>query len=203
MSALLEVRELVVTFGTTFSVGPMSLVANHGIIHLEGPNGGGKTSILRAMSGELPPSQGSVSVNGQDVHTSVAARRNLAFAPSIPELPAFLTVSEACEFAASLRGAPDWDGEPYRKAMGLDPGLRLGHASAGQRRKAELICALAGDPAILLLDETFVHLDERSVSQLAEWVSEWSLSRVIVFTHHGVPPVPVDEVFHVSAGKPS
>ncbi|HET6628569.1 MAG TPA: ATP-binding cassette domain-containing protein [Woeseiaceae bacterium] len=201
MSPLLEVRELVVTFGTTFSVGPMNLVASRGIIHLEGPNGGGKTSILRAMSGELPPSHGSVSVNGQDVYTSVAARRDLAFVPSIPELPEFLTVSEACEFAASLRGAPDWDGEPYREAMGLDPGLRLGHASAGQRRKAELMCALAGDPAILLLDETFVHLDERSAAQLTEWVSEWSLSRVIVLTHHGVPPVSVDEVLHVSAGN--
>lgn len=168
---------------------------------MEGPNGGGKTSLLRAMSGELLPSQGSVTVNGQDVHTSVEARRNLAFAPSIPELPEFLTVSEACEFAASLRGAPDWDGERYREALGLDAALRLGHASAGQRRKAELICALAGDPAILLLDETFAHLDEGSASHLIEWMNEWSSSRVIVLAHHGVPPVPVDQVFHVTAGN--
>lgn len=99
---MLEVRDLVVTFGTTFSVGPMNLVASRGIIHLEGPNGGGKTSLLRAIGGSLATSQGSVTVNGQDVHTSVAARRNLAFAPSIPELPEFLTVSEAREFAGVL-----------------------------------------------------------------------------------------------------
>lgn len=189
------------TFGTTFSVGPMDLVANRGVVHLEGPNGGGKTSLLRAMSGEITPTQGAVTVNGQDVHTSVEARRNLALAPAIPELPEFLTVIEACEFAASLRGSPNWDGKPYCQAMGLDTRLRLGHASAGQRRKAELICALAGDPLVLLLDETFVHLDEQGAHQLVEWISQWSLSRIIVFTHHGVSPVSAGEVFHVTAGN--
>lgn len=201
MSKLLEVRDLVVTFDTTFSVGPMNLVADRGVFHLLGPNGGGKTSLLRAMSGELIPSAGCVTVNGQDVHSSVEARRNLAFAPANPELPEFLTALEACEFAASLRGAPAWDGAPYLEAMGLDPNLRLGHASAGQRRKAEFVCALAGEPAVLLLDETFAHLDEKGAHQLIEWIAKWSSSRVIVFTHHGESPVSTDQVFRVETGR--
>jgi ABC-type multidrug transport system ATPase subunit len=78
LTNLLEVRDLVVTFGKTFSVGPMNLVANRGVIHLKGPNGGGKTTLLRAMGGELLPSRGSVYVNGQDVHSVIQARRNVA-----------------------------------------------------------------------------------------------------------------------------
>jgi ABC-type multidrug transport system ATPase subunit len=197
LTSLLEVRDLVVTYGKTFSVGPMNLVVNRGVIHLNGPNGGGKTTLLRAMGGELLPSSGSVSVNGQDIHSVVQARRHVALITAAPELPAFLTVSEAYEFSASLRGVPDWDGKPYCEALQLDPTLLLGHASAGQRSKAELICGLAGDPAVLLLDEAFAHLDEHSTVQLSEWISDWSLSRVIVLAYHGSPPVTVDEVLDV------
>ena len=187
-----------VTFGKTFSVGAMNLVVNRGVIHLKGPNGGGKTTLLRAMGGELPPSKGSVCVNGQDVHSVIQARRHVALITSAPELPAFLTVTEAYEFTASLRGAPNWDGKPYCEALELDPTLPLGHASAGQRSKAELICGIAGDPAVLLLDETFAHLDEHSAIQLGQWIVDWSLSRVIVLAHHGSPPVTVDKVLDVS-----
>lgn len=201
MTSLLEVRDLMVTLGKTFSVGPMNLVVNRGVIHLKGPNGGGKTSLLRTMGGELLPSKGGVWVNGQDVHFVAEARRHVSFVPSAPELPTFLTVTEAYEFSASLRGAPTWDGKPYCEALELNPKLLLGHASAGQRRKAEFICGLAGDPAVLLLDETFAHLDERSARQLSEWIDDWSLSRVIVLAHHGNPPVAVDQVLEVSAGN--
>ena len=198
MTSLLEVRDLVVTFGRTFSVGPLNLVVNSGVIHLKGPNGGGKTTLLRAMGGELWPSRGRVCVQGQDVHSATKARRHVALITSAPELPGFLTVSEAYEFSASLRGTPKWDGKPYCDALELEPTLLLGHASAGQRRKAELICGLAGDPAVLLLDETFAHLDEHSAVQLSQWIDDWSLSRVIVFAHHGRPPVTVNETLDVS-----
>ena len=176
----------------------MNLVVNRGVIHLKGPNGGGKTTFLRAMAGELRPSRGSVYANGQDVHTVIKARRHVALIKSTPELPTFLTVTEAYEFSASLRGTPNWDGRPYCEALELDPTLLLGHASAGQRSKAELICGLAGDPSILLLDEAFAHLDEHSAVQLSRWIGDWSLSRVIVLAHHGIPPVTVDEVLDVS-----
>jgi ABC-type multidrug transport system ATPase subunit len=149
------------------------------------------------MGGELLPSRGSVCANGQDVHSMTRARRHVALITSAPELPAFLTVTEAYEFSASLRGAPNWDGKPYCEALELDPTLPLGYASAGQRRKAELICGLAGDPAVLLLDETFAHLDEHSTVQLSQWIGDWSLSRVIILAHHGSPPVTVDEVLDV------
>ncbi len=197
MTSLLEVRDLVVTFGGAFSVGPLNLAVNSGVIHLKGPNGGGKTTLLRAMGGELQPSGGSVCVQGQDVHSVTQARRHVALVTSTPELPAFLTVSEACEFSASLRGAPKWDGKPYCEALELDPTLPLGHASAGQRRKAELVCALAGDPSVLLLDETLAHLDEHGAVQLSQWIDDWSLSRVIVLAHHGSPPVMVNKTLDV------
>jgi ATPase subunit of ABC transporter with duplicated ATPase domains len=75
--------------------------------------------------------------------------------------------------------------------------MPLAAASAGQRRKAELICGLAGEPDVLLLDETFAHLDGESIELLAGWITEWATSRLILLTHHGELPVSADALLHV------
>jgi ABC-type multidrug transport system ATPase subunit len=198
LSSLLEVDDLVVRFGDQFCVGPAGFRMDAGLLHVEGPNGGGKTTLLRAIAGELEPASGAARVHGLDVHRSIAARRQIALVPSAPELPDFLSVAEACEFTAGIRGAPDWSGVDYLEALDLDGDLPLGNASSGQRRKAELVSGLAGDPTVLLLDETFAHLDSRSVDLLEQWVVEWRRSRVVVITHHGRPPVAPDATLHVA-----
>ncbi|MEO0974541.1 MAG: ATP-binding cassette domain-containing protein [Pseudomonadota bacterium] len=186
---LLLVEHLVVRFDKHFAVGPFDLAVDRGVVHLRGANGSGKTTLLRAICGELSPSQGRVRVAGDDVHRVPSARRRIALAPSSPELPAFLSVREAFEFTAALRGAPAWDGRPYCEALALPVELPMAVASAGQRRKAELVCALAGDPDVLLLDETFAHLDQKSCAVLSTWIEAWGEHRVIVLTDHGATPM--------------
>jgi ABC-type multidrug transport system ATPase subunit len=203
VSKLLEAHDLVIAFGDGFSVGPADFAFERGVVHLVGPNGGGKTTLMRGICGELLPARGEARVGGASVHRSAEARRRIAFVPSIPELPEFLSVAEAYEFAASLRGAPGWDGASLCAELELDPRLPLGSASAGQRRKAELICGLAADPEVILLDETFAHLDERSVGWLRNWIVAASASRLILLSHHGRPPVAVDAAVHVESGRVS
>lgn len=195
--SLLEVRNLVVKYGKGFLVGPASFEMDPGILHIKGPNGGGKTTLMKAMSGGLVPAEGHVSVSGKDVHRDVAARRHISFVSATPELPDFLSVTEAYQFVASLRRTPDWDGRSLCEKLNLDPALTLSNASAGQRQKAEFICGLAGDPEVLLLDETFAHLDQAGVRQLCEWILEWAASRVIIFAHHGEPLVSPDATLHI------
>jgi ABC-2 type transport system ATP-binding protein len=195
--SLLEVHNLVVQFGGRFRVGPARFAMDSGLLHVRGPNGGGKTTLMKAISGALTPTAGSVLVSGRDVHRHAPARRHISFASATPELPDFLSVTEAYQFVASLRRVPDWNGSAFCEALNLDPTLTLSSASAGQRQKAEFICALAGDPEVLLLDETFAHLDQASLVQLCVWLREWCTSRVILFAHHGEPPLPPDATLHV------
>ena len=197
----LQVQGLVVRFDGSFSVGPLSFAVECGTVHLVGRNGVGKTSLMRAMCGEIRPFAGSVTVGGRDIHRSKAARRNVAFVPSSSELPGFLTVREAYRFAASLRGSKDWDGAKYCDALNLDPALKLSIASEGERSKAEFVCGLAADPPVLLLDEPFAHIDHHSISQIATWVDNWTTAKVIVFTHHGRSPVHVDQVIELTSNS--
>jgi ABC-type multidrug transport system ATPase subunit len=198
---LLEVRNLVVQYGSSFRVGPASFAMDRGILHINGPNGGGKTTLMKAMSGALVPSEGYVLVSGEDVQRHAPARRHISFVSANPELPDFLSVTEAYRFVASLRRVPDWDGRSLCEALNLDPNLILSNASAGQRQKAELICGLAGNPAVLLLDEPFAHLDTASIEKLCHWICEWAASRVITFAHHGEPPIAPNATLHTDRGS--
>jgi ABC-type multidrug transport system ATPase subunit len=185
----LEARDIIVGHGALFRRGPIDLALDKGAVHVNGANGCGKTTLLRTLCGELRPAQGRVLLDNLNIWTSPSARRQIGYVPAIPELPDFLSVREAYQLMASMRGAPGWDGTYYCDELNLNSQLSLSVASAGQRQKAELIAALAGDPAVLLMDEIFSHLDTGSVQRLSDWIGEWAQTRIIVFTHHGVPPL--------------
>lgn len=194
MSSLLVTKDLRYRYATGFEAGPLTLDVGPGLIHLHGPNGSGKTTILRCLCGGLRRSVGTVEVVGADPRTSVEARRDVAYLPAEPELPEFLTVDEAWQQLAALRRRPHWLGHALRGRFGLPGALRLGQCSAGQRRLAELIAAVAGDPKVLLLDEPFANLDDARTETLCTVLEEWSADRVVVMTSHLSLPLPVTRV---------
>lgn len=198
MSAvLLGCRSLTMTFPNGFVAGPLTIRLSAGVHHLRGRNGAGKSTLLRCLCGAWRASEGEVSVLGRDPRTSTEARRDIALVSAEPELPTFLTVDEAWRELAAIRGAPGWDGSALRAQMGLPGGLPLGHCSAGQRRLAEILTGLAGDPAVLLLDEPFANLDPVSTAIVARCIEGLRASRVVLLTSHGPVPVATDSVVTV------
>jgi len=182
-------------FSTGFEAGPLELDLGPGIHHLHGENGAGKTTLLRCLCGHYQPTSGRVRVCGRDPLRDPDARRHIALMPAEAELPDFLTVDEAWQQIAVLRGVPDYDGHTYRDLLGVPGGLLLAHASAGQRRMAEFLCAVAGDPEVLLLDEIFANLDPGRVSSVVALLEGWRHERVIVITSHVALPMRVDSIW--------
>jgi ABC-2 type transport system ATP-binding protein len=180
------------------SLGPLDLELGAGVHRVEGPNGTGKTTLLRLLCGALRPASGQVRVRGRDVHADARARAAIGWVPVHPELPDLLTVDEAWQLMAGVRDRPDWDGTSARRELQLAGEARLGTLSAGQRRRAELLAALAGDPPVLLLDEPFADLDVAGIALLAAWIDGWRADRCVVLVHHGEAPVVIDSAVGLS-----
>ncbi len=155
----LEVRGLTVRFGPVAAVTDVDLDLRPGTVTgLIGPNGAGKTTVIDALTGFVATAFGSITLDGRPVERLAAHRRaRLGVGRTFQSLELFedLTVGDNLLVAAEAAGGgADWAGE-----MGPSVGLLPSQLSNAQRRLVALTRAVAGQPAVLLLDEPAAGLD--------------------------------------------
>jgi heme exporter protein A len=133
------------------------------LLHISGPNGTGKTTLLRVVCGLLRPEQGLVSWLGSSI-TSVRAEYQaaLAYASHEPALKADLTALENLRFAVGLKrrvSPSELRAHLERTGVGACADLPARVLSAGQRRRVAMARVLAMSASLWLLDEPFTNLD--------------------------------------------
>jgi heme exporter protein A len=133
------------------------------LLHISGPNGTGKTTLLRVVSGLLRPEQGSVSWLGQSITTfRTEYQAALAYASHEPALKSDLTALENLRFAVGLKRritAQELHAALDRTGVGACADLPARVLSAGQRRRVALARVLAMNASVWLLDEPYTNLD--------------------------------------------
>jgi ABC-type multidrug transport system ATPase subunit/pSer/pThr/pTyr-binding forkhead associated (FHA) protein/ABC-type multidrug transport system permease subunit len=138
------------------------------LVGLMGPSGAGKSTLISALNGYLPPSEGSVAINGRDLYAQYDEFRGMiGYVPQDDIMHADLTVAEALYFTARLRLPADHSDAEIRSRiatvladLGLteSAGTRIGNAerrgiSGGQRKRVNVAMELLTDPPLLFLDE--------------------------------------------------
>lgn len=154
-------------FGAVVAVDDVGFSAKQGeIFGLVGPDGAGKTTILRMLAGVMQPDHGTIAVDGIDVVADPErAKRHLSYMPQRFGLYEELTVDENIRFYADLFEIPsrirDERVGPLLAASNMGEFRRrlAGQLSGGMKQKLGLICALIHTPKVLLLDEPTTGVD--------------------------------------------
>ena len=164
----------------TFEVEPGERVA------LLGPNGGGKTTLLRVLLGELRPMRGSVEINGRAATVPQTERSRLDFPVSALDVA----------LMGALPRLPWWKRPGHTdREIARDALERVGVAgraddtfgdlSGGQRQRVLVARALVQDAPVILLDEPFTGLDAPSAERLEALIAELALDGrgIVIATH--------------------
>jgi ABC-2 type transport system ATP-binding protein len=130
------------------------------VVGLLGPNGGGKTTLLRSIVGVQIIAGGTVTVLGEPAG-SPGLRSRVGYVTQDASVYADLTVRANLTYFAALAGAPRADVERVIEVVDLttDVDTRVDRLSGGQRSRVSLAAALIGSPELLVLDEPTVGLD--------------------------------------------
>lgn len=163
---MIKVEGLTKSFGVIRAVDEVSIhVCKRDIFGLVGPDGAGKTTLMRMVCGLAVPDAGEVRLNGEAPGRLERARENLGYMPQRFSLYGDLTVLENINFFGSMYGLDRWTiarrADEILELTGLI-GFKTRFAddlSGGMKQKLALTCALVIRPALLVLDEPTYGVD--------------------------------------------
>lgn len=144
-------------FGTKVAVSDITCSFGPGITGILGPNGAGKTTLLRMITGLLNPSEGTISVFGQNPRRHHAVYSRIGLVPEDDAVYSFLSARALVRYAAYLsdsdasRAAVDGALSEVNLLSAAD--RPIGEYSKGMRQRAKVAAALVNEPDLLILDE--------------------------------------------------
>ncbi|TAN39208.1 MAG: LPS export ABC transporter ATP-binding protein [Verrucomicrobia bacterium] len=212
--ALAETRELVKAYRSRRVVNGVNLNVHRGeIVGLLGPNGAGKTTSFYMIVGLIPPTDGSVFFQGQEVTNAPMFRRarmGMGYLSQEPSIFRQLTVEE--NVLAILETLPLSARERRQRLGELLDELKIGHLakqkaytlSGGERRRLEITRALVTNPALILLDEPFSGVDPLAVYDVQQIIISLKAKGLgILITDHNVRETlaVVDRAYLICEGK--
>ncbi|XP_041978073.1 phospholipid-transporting ATPase ABCA3-like [Aricia agestis] len=177
---------------------------------LLGHNGAGKTTTISMLTGIIPPTSGSATINGYDIVTETElARQSLGICPQHNVLFPDLTVAEHIIFYSRLKGVPSSkvkdEVDHFMKLLELEEKRHVvsAHLSGGQKRRLSVGAAMCGSSRVVLLDEPTSGLDPAARRSLWDLLQREKKGRTLILTTHFMDEADVlgDRIAIMSGGK--
>ena len=208
---MIKVEGLTKRYARTVAVDNISFEVEKGqIVGFLGPNGAGKTTTMRVLTCFLPPTAGTATVAGYDVHEHpIEVKRRIGYLPESPPLYPEMDVTGYLEFAGKLKGIPSADIKKRvdevlgRCAIGDVRDKLIGKLSKGYRQRVGLAQAIIHNPDVLILDEPTSGLDPKQIIEIRELLKSLAGNHTIILSTHILSEVEhsCQRVIIISAGK--
>ena len=182
---MIEIKNLVKTFGSVQAVDDLSITVNSGINGLIGENGAGKSTLLRLISDVYQPDSGEITIDGIN-NNDVNAKKEIFFLPDNPYAPHNSAVMQTFEFYSTLF---DLDKDKFMEIMdklSLPTDRKVSTYSKGMRRQLFIAIALSSNAKYALLDEAFDGLDPLVLATVREEIIKDADKKTYIVSSHNI-----------------
>lgn len=200
MSYAVELKDVSVKYGNLDALKNISLqVAEGSFLGIIGPNGGGKTTLLKVVLGLIEPEVGEIKIFGRPLDQAVD---KIGYVPQISNFDrnfpiSVLDVVLMARLGGRVRFFHQYKKDDIKKAEAVLEQLNLlqlkdrqiGKLSGGQLQRVLIARGLAVEPEILLLDEPTANVDARATSQIYQLLKELNKKKTIIVVTHDMAAV--------------
>ena len=188
----IQVYQLTKEYGKQKAVDNISFTIQEGeIVGFLGPNGAGKSTTMKVITGFLPPTSGSVIVDGKDVTVNpMYVKQCTGYLGEHNPLYLDMYVHEYLAFVAAIYGISKSSIKERVRSMidlcglGVEQNKKIGTLSKGYRQRIGLAQALIHDPKVLVLDEPTSGLDPNQLVEIRKLIKTVSASKTVLFSSH-------------------
>ncbi len=189
---MIDIQNLTKKFGSINALNDVSFNVKKGeVLGFLGPNGAGKSTTMNILTGYIPPTSGSVKVDGHDVlEEPMEVKRRIGYLPELPPLYGDMTVEEYLKFICDLKGVAlkgrrqKLDDIMYLVKIGDKKGRLVRNLSKGYKQRVGLAQALVGNPDVLILDEPTVGLDPKQILDIRKLITALGREHTIILSTH-------------------
>lgn len=204
METVLEIKELKKSYGKKTALDIGNLKFNGGkIVGLLGPNGSGKTTFIKLISGLLTPSTGSITVGGMEV--GVETKSIVSYLPDANYLFDWMKTKDIVEFFKDFY--TDFDeviALDMLDKLGIDMKQSLKSMSKGTKEKVQLILVMSRRAKLYLLDEPIGGVDPAARDYILKTIiSNYNEEAVVIIATHLIGDIEnvLDEFVFIDNGK--
>ena len=205
---MIVAKNITKKFGKLKALDNVSVTFSKGeCIALLGPNGCGKTTLIKSLLGMVVPENGSIHFNNELITNKWMYRSQVGYMPQIGRYPENMTIAHVIDMMKDIRKGMDQDpDEELVKSFGLKDMLqkKMRTLSGGTTQKVSAALAFMFNPDVLILDEPTAGLDPLSSEKLKQKIiQEKQNGKLILITSHVLSELDdlITEVFYMQDGK--